>query len=251
MNDGIEARLSASLAAWGTASRRQPRSHATERARDAMLVALGSAAPIRQRPFRMLRPRFAHSGAIAVAATVIAAAGVAAAGWNAPPGSALFVIRATRQSVQLKLPGTNDAALHLQFAEQSLVEARDHINPVQSLTDARDELNAALPELPADGTAALWSRYHADAATLAREVSDLKGDDGSPKPSAGVPGTPAEDTPGRPGSSPSDDSESPRSDRSPGPSPSQWSGGGGGDGGGGSDDGTPGPSGSGTPPPDN
>jgi hypothetical protein len=246
MTDGIEAQLSASLGAWRTASRRQPRSHATERARDAMLVALSSSAPIKRRPFRMLRPRFAHSGAIAAAATVIAAAGVAAAGWNAPPGSALFVIRATRQSVQLKLPGTNDAALHLQFAEQSLAEARDHINPVQSLADARDELNAAFPELPADRTAALWSRYQADEATLTREVSDLEGDEGSPQPSAGVPGVPSEDTPGRPGSSPSDDIESPSAGRSAGPSPSQW----GGDSGG-SDDGTPGPTGSGTPRPDN
>jgi hypothetical protein len=199
----------------------------------------------------MLRPRFAHSGAIAMAATVVAAAGVAAAGWNAPPGSALFVIRATRQSVQLKLPGTNDAALHLQFAEQSLADARDHVNPAQSLADARDELNAALPELPADRLSALWSRYHADETTLTREESGLEGDDGSPQPSAGVPGIPSEDTPGRPGTSPTDDAETPRADRSARPSPSQSSGGGGDDSGDGGGDGTPGPSGSGTPPPDN
>jgi hypothetical protein len=243
MSDHIEPRLSASLAAWRMASRRAPRRHATERARDAMLAALVVAPSVRRRPFWMLRPRFAHSGAIAALATVVAGVGVAAAGWNAPPGSALFVIRATRQSVQLKLPGTNDAALHLQFAEQSLADARDGVNPAQSLADARMELSAALPELSDDRT--LWSRYRADEATLAREDSGIGGDDSTPPAGSVVPSPPGDETPGRPGSSPTDDSASPRAQRSGSPSPSGW----GGDGGG-SDDGSPQPGGSGTPPPD-
>ena len=242
MSDDIEPQLSASLAAWRTASRRAPRSHATERARDAMFAALVSPRTPRRKPFWMLRPRFAHSGAIAALATVVAAAGVAAAGWNAAPGSALFVIRATRQSVQLKLPGTNDAALHLQFAEQSLADARDHVNPQQSLADAQAELNAALPELPADRRSALWSRYSNDAATLAREESGLENEDGTPPAGSSTPAPRAEDTPGSPGSSPSDDNETSSSHPSGASTPSGWRGG---------DDESPHPSGSGTPPPDN
>jgi hypothetical protein len=249
MSDYLEPQLSAALGAWRAASRRAPRSHATERARDAMFAALVSPPSMRRRPLWMLRRRFAHSGAIAGVATVVAAVGVAAAGWNAPPGSALFVIRATRQSVQLKLPGTDDAALHLQFAEQSLAEARDHVNPLQSLADARAELGAALPELPADRTSALWVRYRADEVTLAHEESDLEGDDGTPPPSTGAPSPPADDTPGQPGSSPTDDGESPHPHRSSTPSPSGSRGDDGGGGGGGDDD-SPQPSGSGTPPPD-
>ena len=247
MSDHIEPQLSASLGAWRAASRRAPRSHATERARDAMLAALVAPPQARRRAFWMLRPRFAHSGAVAVVATVVAAAGVAAAGWNAPPGSALFVIRATRQSVQLKLPGTNDAVLHLQFAEQSLAEARDGDNPVQSLADARAELSAALPELPADRTSDLWTRYRSDETTLTREESGLDHEDSTPPGSTGAPSPPADDTPGKPGSSPTDDGERPSPHPTSSASPSGW---GGGDDGGGDDD-SPRPSGSGTPPPDN
>lgn len=242
MSDIIEPQLSASLAAWRAASRRAPRSHATERARDAMLAALVSPRATRRRPMWMLRPRFAHSGALAAMATVVAAAGVAAAGWNAAPGSALFVIRAARQSVQLKLPGTNDAALHLQFAEQSLAEARDHVNPHQSLADAGAELNAALLELPADRRSALWTRYSNDEATLAREESGLENEDGTPPAGSGTPAPSAEDTPGSPGSTPTDDNESSRSHPSSSSTPSDWRGG---------DDESPHPSSSGTPPPDN
>ena len=240
MSDAVDPQLSASLAAWRAASRRAPRSHATERARDAMLAALVSPHAIRRRRLWMVRPRFAHSGAIAAMATVLAAAGVAAAGWNAPPGSTLFAIRAARQSVQLKLPGTNDAALHLQFAEQSLAEARDHVNPQQSLADARAELNAALPELPADRSSALWNRYVNDEATLAREQSGLQNDDGGRPAGSGTPGPQVEDTPGRPGSSPTDDNESSQTHPGSSSSPSDGRAG---------DNESPHPSSSGTPPP--
>ena len=167
MTDVIEPMLAAQLGAWREASRQEPRRHARERAFDAMLaaVAAGATAPRARAP--LFRPRFRHAGLLAATATLAATVGVAAAGWNAPPGSALFVVRAARQGVMLKLPGSNDADLHLQFAEPCLADARDGINPEQSLADARTELAAALRELPADRTSPLWSRYRADEATLA------------------------------------------------------------------------------------
>jgi hypothetical protein len=241
MSDIVDPQLSASLAAWRAASRRSPRSHATERARVAMLAALVAPHTVRRRRLWMLRPRFAHLGAIAAMATVVAAAGVAAAGWNAPPGSALFVIRAARQSVQLKLPGTNDAALHLQFAEQSLADARDHVNPPQSLADARAELNAALVELPTDRRSALWNRYSDDVATLAREESDPGNDDGAPPAGSGSPAPQTDDPSGSPRSSPTDDTEGSGSRPSSSSTPSDWRGG---------DHESPHPSSSGTPPTD-
>ena len=58
-----------------------------------MLEAIAVAArPLAQRFFG-IRPAIRPGGLIASAATIIAAAGVAAAGWNAPPGSALFLVR--------------------------------------------------------------------------------------------------------------------------------------------------------------
>jgi hypothetical protein len=207
-----------------------------------MLAALVSPHEVRRSRFWMLKPRFAHSGAIAALAAVVAAAGVAAAGWNAAPGSALFVIRAAKQSVQLKLPGTNDAALHLQFAEQSLADARDRVNPQQSLADARAELNAALVELPTDRRSALWIRYSDDEATLAREEPGLENEDLKPPAGSGFPASGAEDTPGSSGSSPTGDNESPRSNPSGSSTPSNWRAG---------DDESPRPGSSGTPPPDN
>ena len=174
MTDVIEPMLASQLGAWRQASRQEPRRHARERALDAMLAALaaGAAAPRARAP--LFRPRFRHAGLLAATATLAATVGVAAAGWNAPPGSALFVVRAARQGVMLKLPGSNDADLHLQFAEASLAEARDGMDPGQSLADARAELAAALPELPADRTSSLWARYRTDEATLTADESDLE-----------------------------------------------------------------------------
>jgi len=159
MNEWIDPQLSVALDAWRLSSRRAPRRHARERAHDAMLDALIVAArrPV-ARGFLSFRRRFSHAGLIASAATVMAAAGVAAAGWNAPPGSALFVVRAARQGVMLKLPGADDIALHLEFAEQSLAEARDRINPAQSIADAANELGIAFTELSANPSSPLWPR---------------------------------------------------------------------------------------------
>jgi len=244
MTDVIDPILSAQLAAWRQTSRQEPRRHARERALDAMLAAVASSAAAPRARAPLFRPRFRHAGLIAATATLAATVGVAAAGWNAPPGSALFVVRAARQGVMLKLPGSNDAALHLQFAEASLAEAHDGVDPEQSLADARGELAAALPELPADRGSALWARYRTDQATLTADESDLE-----PEGRTSAPGTPAprpteaETEPEATESSGGDDA-TPRSSRSGSASPTD-------EGGGGDDDHSGSASPGGSPPPDN
>ncbi len=242
MSDWIDPRFSAQLDAWRLSSRREPRRHARERAHDAMLEALA----VGSRPRRSLlsfRPRFAHAGLVAATATVLAAAGVAAAGWNAPPGSALFVVREARQGIMLKLPGSNAALLHLEFAELSLADARTSDDPAQSLADARAELGAAFGELPTDQTSPLWSRYRVDEATLLSEEHG-SGDEGTPPPTH--PPAPAptgdDDTPSgtrAPGTGDDSSSASPTGRTSP--SATEW-----GDGG----DDSHSPSPGGTPRPD-
>ena len=248
MSDIIEPQLSASLDAWRLSSRRAPRRHAQERAHDAMLDAI-KAAPRRSRAGGLfgfsIRPRFAHAGLIATTATIVAAASVAAAGWNAPPGSALFVVRAARQGVMLKLPGSDDAALHLAFAEASLADARDRVNPTQSLADAATELDAAFTELSSDRSSPLWPRYRLDEATFLSEEGGVEAETPSPVPAGATPRPGEDDTPS--GSRPAaqgetEDTLSPATAGSHAtPSPS---GGYGGDGGGSGDDG----GGSGTSP---
>jgi uncharacterized membrane protein YgcG len=252
----IDPQLSASLDAWRQSSRLAPRRHARERAHDAMLEAMVAASrrgPARS--FFSLRPRFGHAGLIASTATIVAAASVAAAGWNAPPGSALFVVRAARQGVMLKLPGSNDATLHLEFAEQSLADARERINPAQSLTDASAELAAAFTELPSDQTTPLWARYHLDETTLVSEESEFETESPTAPPTTAHP-EPTEDDQAPAGTGPAqgggdgEDSASPTTSHG---SPSSSYGRGGGDGGGGGgDDGGSGPSHSPgqSPPPD-
>jgi hypothetical protein len=174
MSDLIDPVLSDHLDAWRESSRRAPRRHARERALGAMVTALASAATAPRPRSHHFRPRFRHAGLIAGVGTLAATVVVAAAGWNAPPGSALFAVRAARQGVMLKLPGSDDAALHLQFAEQSLAEARDRIDPEQSLANARTELAAALRELPSERTSPLWARYYSDERRLLAEESQLE-----------------------------------------------------------------------------
>ena len=245
MTDWIDPQLSASLDAWRLSSRHAPRRHARERAQDAMLDAIivASRRP-RARSFFGLRPRFGRAGVIASTATIVAATSVAAAGWNAPPGSALFVVREARQGVMLKLPGADDATLHLQFAELSLADARQRINPAQSLADAGTELRAAFTALSTDPSSPLWPRYRLDEATLLSDEPGIELESPSPLP-IGTP-RPTEDGNPPPGSNPAegDGSESPSSWSGHGsPSPS----GGGGNDGGGHD---PSPSPGQTPPPD-
>ena len=195
MTDWIDPQLSASLDAWRLSSRRAPRRHARERAHDAMVDAIivASRRP-RARSFFSLRPRFGHAPLIASAATIVAAASVAAAGWNASPGSALFVVREARQGVMLKLPGADDATLHLQFAEASLADARQRIDPAQSLADASTELKAAFTVLSNDPSSPLWPRYRLDAATLLSEEFGTELESPSPLPT-GTPRPTDDDTP--------------------------------------------------------
>ena len=175
MTDWIDPQFSASLDAWRLSSRRAPRRHARERAYDAMLDAMvvASRRP-RTRSFLGLRVRFGRAGLIASTATIVAATTVAAAGWNAAPGSALFVVREARQGVMLKLPGANDVTLHLQFAESSIAYAKEGINPSQSLADAGTELKAAFTALSSEPSSPLWPRYRLDEETLLNEESGLE-----------------------------------------------------------------------------
>jgi len=218
MSDPIDPVLSDHLDAWRESSRRAPRRHARERALDAMETALASTAMSRRTRSRLFQPRFRYAGLVALVGTLAATVAVAAAGWNAPPGSALFVVRAARQGVMLKLPGSDDAMLHLQFAEQSLIEARDRIDPEQSLANARIELAAALAELPLPRTSPIWARYYDDERLLLTEEAQLDISEESPSPHAGQP-TPVGggEASGPPQSATGDheDLSSPRSSTSP------------------------------------
>ena len=77
--------------------------------------------------------------------------------------------RSARQGVILKLPGADDATLHLQFAEAEPCGCETTDNPAQSLADASTELEAAFTVLSADPSSPLWPRYRLDAATLLSE----------------------------------------------------------------------------------
>jgi len=146
---------------------------------------------------RGLRVRIAgFVGAVAVAAAV------AAMGWNAPAGSFLHGVRVARQSVQLAVPGADLAGLHLEFAEQSLADARDGIDPAASVADARSELDAARGVLPPDHSSPLWTRWGDDEAILGtEEAAPAGGGDpsagvpaGGSAPSAAAPHSPSDDT---------------------------------------------------------
>ncbi len=244
MTDWIGPQLSASLDAWRLSSRRTPRRHAVERAHDAMLeaVLVESRRPHARRFLSFsFRPRFRYAGLIATTATIVAAASVAAAGWNAAPGSALFVVRAARQGVMLKLPGADDIALHLEFAEQSLADAKEHVNPAQSLADATTELHAAFTELSVDPSSPLWPRYKLDAATLLSEEGDVESERPSPAPTGETPGPTGDDSPSSSASERGDDETArPTAGHDSAPSPT-GSRSGGNDGGGSNDGGSPSP----------
>jgi hypothetical protein len=187
MSDDIDPQLDAHLEAWRQSSRREPRRHAPERAREAMIAALASTATAPRTRSHHFRPRFRRAGLIAGAGVLAASVVVAAAGWNAAPGSPLFAVRAARQGVMLKLPGSDDVALHLQFAEQSLGEAQDRVDPEQSLANARTELAAALSVLPSERTSPLWARYYSDEQRLLAEESQLEIDGESQSAGAAPP----------------------------------------------------------------
>lgn len=231
--------LNVGLAALRDDSRRLPRPFPREQARAAMheAVALDSAAAHRRILRRLLPHTLWPSRARLALATstglVVATVVVATLGWNAAPGTPLYGIRAARQSVQLALPGADATALHLQFAEQDLNDARQSGQPAASLAGADMELVAARGALPADQSSPVWTRYEADETALAAEQAQLEGGPAPPvfPPPATVHPAPSPDSP--------DDGESPPPAPSPGagtsPSPTERpeasrSGGDGGDG---------------------
>jgi uncharacterized membrane protein YgcG len=227
------------LAAWRDDAWWEPNPEARERARAAMHLALGSRsrrplsawAGLRLRPRRLVRRHPLLTGlAGAVAAVVV----VAAVGWNAPPGSPLYGVRAARQSVQLALPGADTAALHLQFAEADLTDAQAGLDPASSLADARAELAAALPALPADHGSPLWGRYNQDQALLAAESGDSPTRPAAPtlEPSESQP--PGTSSPGEGEGSPRPGASAEPSDSGGSGTPTAGGGTGGGDDGGGS-----------------
>jgi hypothetical protein len=234
--NGVDDPLDRSLAAWREDSLQAMSPHRRERARAAMLAAVAGAAGPDHHPGALLRIRDGfrlRSGPLRLAgalAALAAAVTVALIGWNAPAGSPLHGLRVARQGLLLAMPGANLAELHLQFAEQSLADAHNEINPAASLADAGAELDAARGELPVDHSSALWTRWGADEAMLGSEDAELRTDQGPPgdaaeaRPPVLIPsasGTPRRPT-GKPSASASgrasqEPSESPEPSASPSP----------------------------------
>jgi hypothetical protein len=193
--NGVDPNLLPHLAAWRNDSLQDPRAVPRERARAALHVAVASAATRRTHGvrlpslpwFRSLRLRHRRP-VLAAAAAAVAATVIGALGWNAPVGSALYAVRAAKQSVQLAIPGTDLAALHMQFAEQDLADARAGASAA-ALTDARAELAAARGVLPSDRGSPLWVRYDTDEATLATESAGLDNPTPSPRSGSTRPGS--------------------------------------------------------------
>jgi hypothetical protein len=172
--------VNAGLAALREDSRRSPRPFRREQARAAMHDALALNSSARHRIVHRLLPHAPWparaSLALAASSGVLAAIVVVGAlGWNASPGTPLYGVRAARQSVQLALPGADVAALHLQFAEQDLGDARQGGEPAASLAGAGMELAAARGALPADQASPAWIRYETDEAALSAEQTQLEG----------------------------------------------------------------------------
>jgi hypothetical protein len=188
--NGADATLASYLIAWREDSLRPPLPQARERARNAMRAAATS--PVGRYRVRALslpfgvRLRRAHALFAGAAAAVIGGVIVGLLGWNAPAGSALYGVRAARQSIQLVLPGAERAALHLQYAEASLLDAHNDTNPIASLANARTELDAAQRDLPADRSTPLWTRWERDESQLATEETEQ---DQEPRAPAILPGS--------------------------------------------------------------
>jgi hypothetical protein len=189
-----ETNLAPFLAAWREDSLQTARPGPRERTRAALLAAVAAPSarrrlwPLSASGWRRRRVLFRAGPVVVLAAAVV----IAAIGWNAPAGTALYGVRAARQGVQLAVPGADLASLHLQFAEQSLADARHGIAPLASLANARGELDAARSELPADHTSPLWTRFAGDQKTLSTEDAEFEtenggGDGGSQPPTAPLP----------------------------------------------------------------
>ena len=187
--------LDAYLDAWRRDSTQAAPETGRERVRAAMLATLDERHARRIRLSVPSLPFRARRGVPLLAGSSLLAGGVAAVavlGWNAPAGSPLYGVRAVRQSIQLSLPGANPAALHLQYAEQSLDDARHGIDVTASLQDARAELLAAESEISAGHAPALWNEWQGDERLLAAEESEYGS---GPAPGGGLPVTAPSDSP--------------------------------------------------------
>jgi hypothetical protein len=182
---GHDPTLGAYLASWREDSLRPPLSEARARARAAMHAALAAPVAGRYRVRALSLPfgiRLQHRRPLlAVAAAALGGAVlVGLIGWNAPAGSPLYGVRAARQGIQLALPGADQAALRLQYAESSLADARNGIDTGASLADARTELQTAYSELPVDHASPLWGRWDTDESKLAADESQQENHPGTP-----------------------------------------------------------------------
>lgn len=166
MDDAFVAR---GLIAWRADSKRPPRPAAIASARAAMLSAV--AAQPRRRLAVLLGLRRRPQGTAVRLALVGVATGAAltigAIGWNSPAGSPLHAVRLARERVELAVPGIDSVTLKVGFAEDRLADAESGRDPVESLAEATSLLAAVEGSLPADHTAAVWTRWNADEAELA------------------------------------------------------------------------------------
>jgi hypothetical protein len=221
--NGVDGTLASYLIAWREDSLRPPLPQARERARNAMRVAAASAARHRYRvralslPFGV-RLRLGPALLGGAAAAVVAGVVVGLLGWNAPAGSPLYGVRAARQTIQLVLPGADLAALHMQYAEASLLDAHNDINATASLANARNELDAAQRQLPTDRSAPLWTRWEHDESQVATEESEQERE---PQAPAIIPGSTSPSPRGSPDDRGAAASASPRGADHQSPEPSE------------------------------
>jgi hypothetical protein len=200
--NGVDDSLTPYILAWREDSLQGVPPRRRERARAAMLAAVAGlprggrrTVPLHAR-FRLRHGPLPLAGSVAALAAAVIAGLI---GWNAPAGSPFHGLRVARQGLLLAVPGANLAELHLEFAEQSLSDAHNEINPAASLADARSELDAARGELPVDHHSNLWARWSADESLLGTEDAELRSDNsaaagGSGQPSSSPSGSPAAGT---------------------------------------------------------
>lgn len=212
--------LARHLAAWRADSRSAPRPEAIAEARRAMLAAPPPASAAGWRSLLGLRPRRRGRLVVATLAAGLAVlTPITVLGWDAPAGTPLHGVSVVKEHVALAVPGVDHVALTLQFAEQSLADARAGHDPRDSLAEAKSLLDGVAGELPADGGAAVRARWSRDEAELAAIEDDLAGSETAApaEGSGGRESTPAAS--GRPATAePSDEAGPSRPPSSPGAS---------------------------------
>lgn len=192
--------LTRHLAGWRADSLRSPRPEAMAAARRAMLAARGAEAPGGWRSALGLRPRRPRRLLVASAAASLAVlTPITVLGWDAPAGTPLHGVWVVKEHVALAVPGVDHVALTLQFAEQSLADARAGHDPRDSAAEAASLLDSVAGDLTAGGGPALRARWIRDEAELTAIEDDLApprtpvpgegSDTESPPAATGVPAT--------------------------------------------------------------